>query len=274
MVIPSNAAFLGEAQASKLVQGCRIELTAYTGNTAFEEWHSHQNASISFLLNGNYQEELSGRNYKRIPGNLKFIAAGEGHRCSNYAPGTRKINLDLPDGLLKQIGVSEKEIINLFNQERQAKFTLLKFYHELNDEASHAAASAHIMLYQLFHPAETKKNKGERAPAWVYMLRDILHDEWDSQFDLHNLSLRLGVHPVTISRYFPQYFAATLGNYLWSVRIDKALSLIKGTDSSLTNIAYICGFADQAIIGNAVLYPGWDLSKNGSFNNFVLFQLP
>ena len=146
------------------------------------------------------------------------------------------------------MNVSEDEIINLINRTGQPKFTLIKLYHGLDDTGSHAAtASAHLMLYELFHPAETRVSQGSQMPSWICILKDILHDEWDKTFDLHDLSARLGVHPVTISRYFPQYFSSTLGNYLWSVKIDKeALSLIKGTDRSLTDIAYTCGFADQA----------------------------
>jgi AraC family transcriptional regulator len=245
-MIQSNTTFLGKTQIVKSVEGCKIELTGYTNDIAFEQWHSHTNASISFLLSGSHREDLFGKEHVRVPGDIKFIPSGELHRCKNYVPGTRKINLDIPAGLLRQMDVSEDDVFSLLSRNGKPKFTLIKLYHELNDVGSHAAASAHLMLYELFHPAENEKKASGQIPLWVCILKDILHDEWDKTFDLHDLSSRLGVHPVTISRYFPLYFSSTLGNYLWFLKIEKALSLIKGTDRSLTDIAYICGFADQA----------------------------
>ncbi len=56
----------------------------------------------------------------------------------------------------------------------------------------------------------------------------------------------IGVHPVTISKYFPRYFSCTLGEYMRKLKIEKSLSLIKSPGNSLTNVAYACGFFDQS----------------------------
>ncbi|MFA6086230.1 AraC family transcriptional regulator [Mucilaginibacter sp.] len=246
MIQPATT-FLGNTKFTKSVKGCMVALTSYTNDTSFEEWHSHENSSISFLLNGFHKEDFLGKTLLRVPGDIKFIPAGEMHRCNDYTPETRKINLDLTDELLKQMEVSEEGVINLIDRSGQPKFTLLKLYHELNDNGSHATASSQLMLYELFHPkSAASKVRGNKAPAWVYVLKQLLHDEWDTSFDLHELSLRLGIHPVTISRYFPQYFASTLGSYMKTIKIDKALGLIKSTNCSLTEIGYMCGFSDQA----------------------------
>jgi AraC family transcriptional regulator len=246
MVQPAKT-FLGNTKVSKSVTGCMVALTGYTNNATLEEWHSHENSSLSFLLDGWHREHLAGKALTRLPGDIKFIHKEEIHRCSDYAPGTRKINLELTDTFLKQMEVSEEGIINLLNNSSQPKLTLLKLYGEINDNASHSTASSQLMLYELFHPERNRfKVVSKDAPAWVHQLKQLLHDEWNTCFDLHDLSLKLGIHPVTISRYFPQYFASTIGCYVKALKIDKALGLIKGTNSSLTEIAYTCGFADQA----------------------------
>ncbi len=240
-------AFLGKSQLSRSVAGCTLALTSYAGNSSFEEWHSHQNASISFLLNGTHEEDLFGKKHKRLPGDIKFIPAGEMHRCNNYAPDARKINLDLSDTLLKEMDTSAEQIMNLLQHPSQVKFTLLKFYHELHDPANHITASVQLTLYELLHPAKKQYNMGSKqAPQWAIRLQQILHDEWNKPFELNELARRTGVHPVTISRYFPSYFSSTLSNYIRHIKVDKALSMIKITSLHLTEIAYTCGFADQA----------------------------
>lgn len=239
--------FLGNTSVSKAINGGIIALTGYSDNKAFEEWHTHENASISFLLNGNHQEELLGKHHQRHPGDIKFIPAGEWHRCNNYTTGTQKINLDLNPCLLQAMEVSENSIMQLLQNTLQAKFTLLKLYHELNDVSIHSPAAIQSLLYELLKPCSGRlSNIAGDKPRWANQLKEILNDEWNSSFDLHDLAIKIGVHPVTISRYFPQYFSSTLSAYLTSIKIDKSFNLIKSTSLSLTEIAYTCGFADQA----------------------------
>jgi AraC family transcriptional regulator len=63
---------------------------------------------------------------------------------------------------------------------------------------------------------------------------------------LNQLSVMLGLHPVTISRQFHHYYACTLGEYIRKLRVEKALTLIKEREHSLTEIAFASGFADQS----------------------------
>ncbi len=245
-MIQQASTFLGKSQLSRSVAGCTVALTSYAGNSSFEEWHSHQNASISFLLNGTHEEDLFGKKHKRLPGDIKFIPAGEMHRCNNYTSDARKINIDLSDALLKEMDISADEIMNLLQHSSQVKFTLLKFYHELHDPANHITASIQLTLYELLHPAKTQASGSKQRPQWTSRLQQILHDEWNQPSELNDLAARLGIHPVTISRYFPLYFSSTLSNYIRHIKVDKALAMIKITTLNLTEIAYQCGFADQA----------------------------
>ncbi len=239
--------FLGNTSVSKAIDGGLIALTAYSDDRTFEEWHSHENASLSFLLNGGHEEDLLGKHYKRVPGDIKFIPAGEMHRCSVYATGTKKINLDLDRNLLQEMEVSGDILLEGLLQNRQTKFTLLKLYHEIHDENRYGEASLQLLLYQLFHPVNAgSKSPSRKLPVWALRLKEILNDEWNTSFDLHVLARKAGVHPVTISRYFSQYFGATLSSYLRAVRVEKSINLINTTSLSLTEIAYVCGFADQA----------------------------
>ncbi|SDF45520.1 AraC family transcriptional regulator [Mucilaginibacter pineti] len=244
--MPSKT-FLGNISVSKAIDGGFVALTQYSDKRIFEEWHCHENASISFLLNGVHEEDLLGKHYKRVPGDIKFIPAGEMHRCNAYAASTKKINLDLKHSLLHEMTLSEDVLLERLLQNRQTKFTLLKLYHEIHDKNGYGQASLQLLLYELFHPvnADLKSYSG-KLPLWVLRLKEILNDEWDVRFDLQDLAHKAGVHPVTISRYFPQYFSSTLSSYLRSIRVEKSINLIKTTSLSLTEIAYTCGFADQA----------------------------
>lgn len=117
----------------------------------------------------------------------------------------------------------------------------------MHDHNDHATASIQFLLYELMGPSIAGiKNKRGQRPVWVHRLKQLLNDQWNTPFDLHDLAMMAGVHPVTISKYFPHYFGMTLSSYLKSIKIEKSILLIKTTSLSLTEIAYACGFADQA----------------------------
>ena len=83
-------------------------------------------------------------------------------------------------------------------------------------------------------------------PEWVGVLSELLNDSWSEQLSLPELATLANVHPVTISRYFRRYFNSTLGEYRRKLKVDKSISLVKDQELSLTEIAFICGFADQS----------------------------
>ncbi|MBZ4189401.1 helix-turn-helix transcriptional regulator [Niabella beijingensis] len=238
--------FLGNNQFARSVGDSIIALTHYSSTAVFEEWHAHTTSSISFLLYGTYEEHLLGMRYKRMPGDIKYVPFGEAHRCVFYTPGTRAINLNLTPSLLKQLDLADNKIMQVLHDFKHTKFALVKLFKELLTADESMEAVSQLTLHQLFYPGILSLKKYNQPPRWVIILKEILHDEWNTSYELNDLANRCGVHRITISRYFHQYFSITLGRYIHQIRIDKAMSMIKATSLSLTDIAYKCGFADQA----------------------------
>jgi AraC family transcriptional regulator len=246
MIMTSGKPFLGTTNIARNVAGCTVALTHYEDNKEFEEWHAHAQPSISFLLSGTHQEDLFGKTHNRTPGDIKYVPAGEVHRCQYYTPDTKKINLDFSTGVLEKMNVTERHITDLLAGSPQTRFTLLKLHHELDDTGNHSTASAQLLLYELFNSISLPIAAHKNPPSWVNILRELLHDEWNAKFDLQTLAEIAGIHPVTLSRYFPKYFSTTLSKYVKDIKIQKSLTLIKTTALPLTTIAYACGFADHA----------------------------
>ena len=106
-------------------------------------------------------------------------------------------------------------------------------------------SSAEMLLLGFLQLASSWR-EDKRQPGWVSVVYDLLHDRWDETLSLKDLSEKTGIHPVTISHYFPKYFSCTLGAYMRKLKVSHALTLIKERKTSLTDIAYECGFADQS----------------------------
>jgi len=243
MQLPSTS-FLGDSKRINFINGCNLALTSYNHTAEFEEKHTHENPSVSLLLKGAYQEDISGSLFKRQPGDLKFVDGGQSHRCYNYSIDTVKINLEFTPEFFATTKLSSKFIGDIAENYLN-KITLIKLYHGFIEEQTPITASSQLLLFQLFNQPVINVT-AKAAPQWVDRLRTLLHDEWDGNFDLQYLSAVLGVHPVTISKWFPFYFKMTLSEYLRLIKVEKAISLLKNTKSGLSEIAYACGFADQA----------------------------
>ncbi len=238
--------FLGRNGFAGSVENCTLALTTYTGDPVYEEWHTHDKSSISFLLDGTYEEELHRKQYTRTAGNVKFIAAGELHRCHGYTSSTRKINLEFNTALLQALSVTEEQLTEILPASLHTRHILLQLFRELSENRKNINAAAQQLLYGLLFNADGENMTGKTQPAWVPVLKELLHDEWNNNLSLQQMAAATGVHPVTISRYFPRYFSSSLGDYMRMIKVDKALVMIRSTPLSLTQIAYDCGFADQA----------------------------
>lgn len=240
LVSPS---FRGDNRTVANINGCNLALTGYQQHPMFEERHAHDCPSISLLLKGNYLEEISGSIFNRHPGDLKIVEGGQSHRCYNYSDRTVKLNLEFTSDFFLNAGIRDHLTGNI-TESHVNKIALIKLYGELCEEPQTVSASAQLLLLQIFNgPVLQPGNK--TIPKWVDQLKNFLHDEWDSEFDLNYLSGITGVHPVTISRWFPYYFNMTLSEYLRFIKIEKAIALLNDRHLSLTQIAYACRFADQ-----------------------------
>lgn len=104
------------------------------------------------------------------------------------------------------------------------------------------------LLLQVYH--QYLKNKGgKKAPAWAKELKEMIQDQMDTNISLslQQASEELEINPAYLSREFSKYFEdLTFGEYIRKLRIEKAMNLIETTNHSLTEIAYLTGFSDQA----------------------------
>ena len=83
-------------------------------------------------------------------------------------------------------------------------------------------------------------------PDWMRIIKEILHDRWNENISLHDLSVQADVHPVTISKNFRKFFNCTLSEYTRKLKVEHAIELLASSKYSLTEVAYLCGFADQS----------------------------
>jgi AraC family transcriptional regulator len=237
--------YLGSTRNELQFEGNLLCITTYH-NCPDSEWHFHENSFFTFVLNGGCREIRNEAQHLTKPGDLLFYKKGMVHRNSHYEENSRNLNLELNENWLKNYDAPFNVAPSTFFLTKcDMKFLFVQLYQEYMEQDPVSILSLNtIVLEILAHLSDT--NNAKHRPAWVPASRELLLDNWSAHLSLNEIASEMKLHPVTISKNFQRYFGCTLGTFIRKYRIEKALTMIRTTDRSLTDIALECGFADQS----------------------------
>lgn len=244
MQLLPTATYLGENLTSRLTNGIWTSVTTYSQeNLPNASLHAHENAHITMLLAGATFEKRQRSECYRQAGEAVFFHAGEAHQNSGTLAGSQNFNLEFTPAFFEAYDLTEDQIGQAIGANPLAATAFLRAYRQSLCDDPHNGDSITMAVLGLLR---TRENAGNRRPAWVGQIADLLHDRWSEHVSLDELSRETGTHPVTISKYFTRYFGCTLSEYMRKLRVINSVALIKNTPYPLTRIAYESGFADQA----------------------------
>lgn len=131
----------------------------------------------------------------------------------------------------------------------------LKIYDALYAWAKHLKGVKHTdnpfesLLLNVYKKYLTDPAPGKKVPAWARELKALIQDQIDTNLtlSLKQVSETLKVHPSYLSREFSKYFDdLSFGEYIRKLRIEKSIQLLKDSQYTLAEIAYLTGFSDQS----------------------------
>jgi len=246
MKILRTGQFYGQTNDTKTFGNLTLTDTEYTQEKV--DWHYHENAYFTFLLDGKILEGNKKEVYHCTPGSLLFHHWQESHYNIKPKGYTRGFHIEFrPEWFLElDLDISSLEgSINLHHPDLKA--LMYNIFISSKQSRVESALAVDTLLVELFTKA-TKKDHDRtgKTPIWVSKIRDILHDDPAQRWTLFGLSRALNIHPVHLSRDFQKYFGCNIGVYIRAIRLQKSLSMMIGRGNSLTDIALHCGFADQS----------------------------
>ncbi|WP_343744161.1 helix-turn-helix transcriptional regulator [Chitinophaga sp.] len=246
-----SGTFLGKNKVNYHLSGIILSETVYHAAVS-EEWHHHANPHCSLVLEGGNLEHRRFSQQEVLPGKLVRYASGEEHRNLQTLHPSRNLNLEVEPAFWRTYGLPESSWDSL--PEHALQLAVLNLYKECTLLPGHDTL-AHTILLQHWGPPV---RAGKGTPSWVARLQQLLHDRWDAPLSLNLLAEEIGIHPVTLSKYFPVYFQGTMAEYLRKIKVGKSLALVRDKKQSLTAIALQCGFFDQShFIRNFKQYTGY-----------------
>lgn len=234
--------YLSEVVKLPRIGSC-IYATTHFETAATDLLHFHETAHLSFVLTGGVIDKRKTSEATRVSGELMFFRAGEPHQSIYQGFPVKNVNIELESDFFRASEVDETNLSDSFITSPNAKLSMLKIYKEISANDRFSNSSIEMLLLNL--STDEKFNKKPR-PVWLNKIVELLHDNWNEEISITDLATATSVHPKTVSKYFPKYFNCTLGEYRRQIKIEKSLSLIRTSKTSLTDIAYQCGFYDQS----------------------------
>jgi len=238
--------FYGETNKTIHLDGITLTDTEYTKPKV--DWHYHENAYFTFILQGNVIEGNKKEIYNCSPGSLLFHNWQEPHYNIKPHGFTRGFHLEIEPLWFADLLLNIANLQGSINiSHPNIKLLMYKIFREtkMNDTVTGLSVQG-LLIEVLSQLNQIHQTKTIKKPNWVARIDEILHDQFADALTLDYLSAMAHVHPVHISRYFSRYFHCNLGEYIRKIRIEKALALMSQQKMPFTEIAYQCGFFDQS----------------------------
>lgn len=244
MEILKKGEYTGDVVRRLNIDGSIITNTHYSTKKNNPDWHFHENFHVCFVFQGGKAETNKNSVFTKKEGSIFSYHSGEKHRWISHEPISKSANIEIGTDFFKKYALSENLIKENIYRNIDSKFIMLKMQNEMMESTVDSSTSVHSLLLELV--SGSNKSQTSHIPYWAIALNELLHDNWNEQLTLKDMSKAIGIHPVTISKYFRKYFGCTLGEYQRKLRIDQSIQLIKNSNQSLSEIAFHCGFADQS----------------------------
>ena len=220
--------------------------TIYTHDKV--DWHYHENPYFTFLLEGKLYEANKKESYYLEPGSLVFHNWQDAHYNIKPPEYTRGFHIELTKDWFTNFDFSLSNTEGSIQVENPyIKQHIYKIFLETKKRDEFSKISIEMLLLNTFGRMEKEsEDQKEKRPKWVDKVLEIIHEQPELCISLSDLAIELNIHPVHLSRQFPKYFNTSLGNYIKTVKLNKALVQIIKKESSITQIAIDSGFYDQS----------------------------
>jgi AraC family transcriptional regulator len=221
-------------------------VTEYPKPDKTGEWHAHESPMISFVIDGVNIENRASKQTERTSGSINFYHSFERHQNIYKVFPSKHFSLEIDINFLEEYEVKEHQFATAIQKnEIVSKLLFIKILNEVLFRDNLTKEAIKVLLLDIIDSSTGSEGYRE-FPEWAVRLKELLNDNWNKQLSLQELSNETGVHPVTISGGFRRYFSCTYGDYMRKLKVEHAIPLIRNSNNQLTEITYMCGFADQS----------------------------
>jgi AraC family transcriptional regulator len=200
-------------QTNKTIELAELTLTDTEYTHDFVDWHYHENAYITFILEGRVSEINKKETYHCSPGSLLYHHGEDPHYNIKPKGYTRGFQIEIPQNWLDRFDLSQSFQGSIEVSHPDIKFLLYRIFKETKTEDGEMAISIQQLLIMTLSKITGERQTGiGNKPVWVKKVKEILHTENLRRCSLESIADELQIHPVHLSRDFSKYFHCNMGS--------------------------------------------------------------
>jgi len=211
--------------------------------------HSHELPFFGLLLDGHYGERYLHRQTQFAPFTIMFRPAGIPHQDEIGPRGVRLFEIELRPIWQERLAECSAALDTARDDFLGGPLVWLgmKLLREVQSSAAPDEFTVESLLAELLSLAAcTPRRQSKHAPAWFTRILDKLQTEHCRRLTLGELAREVGVHPVHLSRIFRRFTNEGISEYVHRLRVRSACEQMLLPYSSLAEISFSTGFADQS----------------------------
>jgi|SRR5579859_88998 len=239
----SQAQFVGSPDIQITTAEFQIQSVLATGNEEDVREHAHEHPHFVLMLEGAYVSSAKGAPELATGSFLAFHPAWTEHRDRVFLGRGRFLGITLLSAgevLSKRSSVLPPTYLSAAACVRIARLIELELRQphpsrlELESEA--------FELVGTLDPSVAER----LAPQWLKRAQDMITESAAEALTISNIASEAGVHPVYLARTFRKFLGCSPGGYLRARRLERAATLLRRPNHSITDIADMAGFFDQS----------------------------
>jgi len=226
---------------------CTIRQVSYKGSLYMPP-HVDDESKIGIVLNGSLIERSKDRS---IEATRNSVVIKPNHAVHENVFGQRGVSL-LTISFKKNYPLPESLHKWDWFEDPRVSFSTYKLWYSIKSTRNDRELNRHVNAF-IQSLDVLKKTQQNTAPAWLQPIAEALKRHSLDGETIDNISHRIRVSRVHLSRAFKKYHSISPVKYRHCARLSNLLYYLVSTNKSLANISYECGFSDQSQMSRIVL---------------------
>lgn len=213
--------------------------------------HFHYYVEIFYLISGNYAAVVDNVEYKINQGDLLVVFPFQFHEYVDTGGNNSELVIRVDPELLNDYEVfflkkyPRSSILRAGDMSAECKETiewLIKTRHSETDVALLQKSLINTLFWCFTNQVEFEDISKSSLQTFRKVMKYCNEQCSEESFSLRSASKALGYGETYVSRMISQRLNMSFSSYINQLRIYRACKLLRKTDESITNIAYLCGY--------------------------------
>lgn len=223
--------------------------------------HVHDVVEIICLQTGSVRMTIAGKELLLIPGDIAIAFPNVPHSYDMVSEDASGLTLIfLPDAIVEFYHTFRTmqpmyPLLTQGEQDAAMQPIIRGFLNAVDHEKADALKLGYLHLFLSYLFVCLPLIRGGRNPhlSMANQVLQYISEHFTEDLTLENTAHALGISRIHLSHIFSQQLHINFRQYINTLRIDRARTLLRNPSYSISQIAYLCGYGNQRTFHRAFL---------------------